>query len=60
MAIRFIYKEKSEDDVYVSMADYERYLHDYNNAYRRYHSGPVPSLEEYIRVRLTEENKNAD
>jgi len=60
MAIRFIYTEKSEEDVYVTMNDYERYVRDYKSAYRRYHNGPVPSLEEYIRVRLTEENKNAE
>lgn len=58
MAIKFKYAEKTDDDVYVSMADYERYLKDYKSAYSRYHDGPVPSLEEYIRVRLTEENKN--
>lgn len=48
MAIKII---DEKQDVHITRKDHDKYLHDYQQAYM-YHSGPVPSFEEYVRSRL--------
>lgn len=54
MAIKIV---EDGPDITVSRSEFNRFSQDYRKAFQMY-AGAVPTLEEYIRGRLQEENNN--